>query len=834
MSVLQMILERVGEGVESEGDRYRVVEERDSYLIKEIIIGKEELRYAFIGGMWYYRGRFDLESDISLPYPFSTYYTLKIPDKRYNGRVCRSLIYTKMPVIALQFKDRCIFMEFDPVIEVKGKEIFPFISLHEDQSSYIISFHIFNRYSIKTKESAWLGFGKKRKICVGLKPGDSFEFRLRIKEIKDWKEGVRDFVSKKLPKEAKIEDPYRIFLKGKNALWRSFDSLTGTFLQLPWSRAPGFVFVNSSYSLPSFDAVRLHYFERWFRESGDEDFKEWSNRLRDIFKNPRLYKRGLRKGRGIIWYNMTNLAGDDLEGFFYMDCGYSGYPGGQATIAFHLLRFLEMEKDEELDRLVRESLDYIASTQKGNGSWPMAIRQEGFIRFRPEDLERFETHGGTAECVRALLLGYRRFGDGEMLERALRGLNYLDTEYPVCYHGLRDIGIREAEAFSAIAVMEAFMDAFEVLGKRDYLERALTYAYYALTWFYFYDTKQMELSFNFHPISESITPRISPYESLLLVSTYNRLSKLSGDPFWKDIAKILFVRTIRWTSENGGICEGIFPRFSNGLEPLPMEQTFATVELMNASTNFFRFQDKRDEHEKDIEEEDKDIEFVIRDGKKLILLLRGREKLVFDVEKFRIEPIDGVQMSEHGIFFSFFDPYSLSSSIKRRIKRFLRGRYGKFLLGLSEVKSFIWGVREPRIVREPKVYPLEKVKKKRFSVEIEKNNTAKIYYQTSLHRIESRIRALRENGKIRVLFDPLIIKVLGHDLSCKKVLFPVIEGKPERVEGRKIVFKGFSVFASSGRVMITEGFTAVDQTLSTNWTHGGIYKGALGIEIDAE
>ncbi|HDO19441.1 MAG TPA: hypothetical protein ENG74_01810, partial [Thermoplasmatales archaeon] len=138
------------------------MKQSDRFVVKEILVKKEELEYAFIGGMWYYRNRFSLESNISLPYPFSTYYTIKILDKRYGDRLCRSLIYVKMPVVVLQFKEKCIFIEFDPVLRIKDREIFPFISLDENDDFYIVSFYIFNEFYVKSKENAWLGFGKKR------------------------------------------------------------------------------------------------------------------------------------------------------------------------------------------------------------------------------------------------------------------------------------------------------------------------------------------------------------------------------------------------------------------------------------------------------------------------------------------------------------------------------------------------------------------------------------------------------------------------------------------------------------------------------------------------
>ena len=132
--------------------------------------------------MWYSKKDFSLNhEDISLPYPFSTYYTTKILDKRYNDVTYRSLYYVKMPVVVLQFQDECICVEFDPVIQYGNQEIIPFISLSEDKEYYVVSFYLFNEFYIKEKKYAWLGVGKKKNITLDFKSGDSFQFSVKMK-----------------------------------------------------------------------------------------------------------------------------------------------------------------------------------------------------------------------------------------------------------------------------------------------------------------------------------------------------------------------------------------------------------------------------------------------------------------------------------------------------------------------------------------------------------------------------------------------------------------------------------------------------------------------------
>jgi len=566
---------------------YTVKKPREIMILKKIFIKKKPISYFYIGGMCYSKNQFTLKNNISLPYPFTSYYTLKIIDKNINKLLCRSLIYVKLPLLAIQFEHKCISIKFDPVIKINEQKIYPFISLDEDKDNYIVTFYLFKNFEIKEKKNAWLGFGKKKKIELNLKSGDCFNFSVETSLNKNWKEPVKTLISNNIDDMKIKKNPTKIFKNARKALWRSYDNITGSFLQLPWRKSTDFALVNSSYSLMTYEAIRLNYFYKWYKKFNDKQYLDWALKLRDHFINPNLMIKNPRIGEGIIWYNMTNLTRSGLKGYFYMDCGYAGYPGGQASIAYNLLRYLEHQDDFEIEKTVKKSIQYILSTQKKNGAWPMAIHQRGILKFRPEKLHLYDTHGGTAECVRALFLGYKNFKDIKMKKAAQKGLDFLISTNPICYNGLRDIGINEPEAFSAIIIIDAFLDAYEITSDKKYLENALNYAYYTLTWFYLNNFEQDPFKFNFHPISYSITPRISPYENFWIVSTYIRLYNITKEIIWKKIAVKSYNAGTIWITENGGICEGVFPNFKNELNLLPMEQTFATIELMNASTNFF-------------------------------------------------------------------------------------------------------------------------------------------------------------------------------------------------------------------------------------------------------
>jgi len=414
-----------------------------------------------------------------------------------------------------------------------------------------------------------------------------------------------------------------------------------------------------------------------------------------------------------------------------------------------------------------------------------------------------------------------------MKNAALKGLSYLESNYPICYNGLRDIGINEVEAFSAVSIIDAFLDAYDVTNDEKCVENALTYAYYTLTWFYLYDTRNLKLKYSFHPISYSITPRLSPYESVWIVSTYLRLSEVTGDDLWRRMATATYNETVKWRSSNGGLSEGVFPRFLTKLEPLPMEQTFATVELLMASSCFFPLTKERSSKKMRVRKEKTVIK---KDGDKLIFLYDNKEMMMFDVKRCKIVFIRGAELNKYGVSFSFFDSYSLKNRIKSFVKGCVRGRYGKFILGIGDAKYFLHGVQAPKKIDDLRIYPFERYKKKRIHVSFMENE-ARICCETDLHRIECIISVKRKDDELCISFDPVVVKVLKHDVSCKQVFFPVV-GAPlkERSDG-KLCFDGFVIAGDFRRVVETSEFTAVDQTLVTNWTHGGMYTGGFDFII---
>jgi len=823
-----MYVEEIDEAFSVKDDTYTIQEEKPVYLLKKIKIKKQGFRYSFLGGMWYTQDEFSFKQHISLPFPFSTYYTFKILDREQDNTVYRSALYVKTPVFILQSDSSCTAITFDPVIDVNGHEVYPFICLEEDETYYMISFHIFTSYQIKTKENAWLGKGRKKDITLDLSKEDTFQFKTEVGMYPSWQDAVKTLFKSFPHHSIPLPDIDNIFYNAKKALWRSYDALTGSFIQLPWRDNTGFTFQNSSYSLLSYEAVRLDYFSKWSQSLKDSTLLEWQQKIKKQFTNPLLSTRPLKKGEGLIWYNMTNLTKKGLTGYFYMDCGYSGYPGGQATTVYHLLHYLQQNPDEALQKRVHQTVSYIISTQQDDGSWPMAIRQQGIIRFRPEKLEQVVTYGGTGEAVRALLLASEIYNEDTYSEAAKRGLAFLTTSYPICYHGLRDIGIHEAEAFSAVPIINAFLDAYDTTKNEEYLSQAFTYAWYLVPWIYTYDTKYWTLSYTFHPISYSITPRVSPYETAWVVSLFLRLSTYEDSSFWKNLAKTCYLSVVPFISTTGGLSEGVFPYYQSSLKPLPMEQTFATVELMQASFQFMKQTSKKPMIKK---QKTEDADFEMKQDKDILTLFYKKQRLCsLDASQCKITYLKDVTLGPKGIGLSFNGPYRKRKRLKQKLILSLRGQTGKYLLGAKDALYAITGVKAPKrpVKTSFDAFSNHIVSS---SITIISPLQASIKIRSRFHEVDLFLQIRSSKDTIHIDIDPLNISVLTHDLSCDGAFIPVIDAPARIIDDENIQIEGCMLKGHFPSIIKKDELVAIDRTYETNWTHGGIYSTALHLII---
>ena len=684
-------------------------------ILETIKVKKGKLKHFFIGGM-VYNTKFSFDTGSKNTYPFTTYYLFKIPDKFEDGIRYRSLVYCKLPLICLQFENYCKCIEFE------FRETLPFVGLKEMEDYYEIIFKHFPEITIKEKKNAWLGFPRKKNIKL---PFGKARFRVRVYEKKSWKDAVNDFFQRQ-NFDTIVPDVNNLMKGVKEALFRSYDNELGIFLQMPWVNSTGFCMDKYSYSLMGFEAKRLNYFYELYEKTGDPDYMMWCKKLESLFLNPKLYK---KTKNGLVWYNLTHFNGKELEGMFYLDIGYAGYPPGQATISYNLGKYLEKRENDNLKNLLKENLEYIFNTQNSDGSWQSALP------YKKIPVRKWrKSEGSTAECVKALLQGFKIFYEEKYKESALRGLKFLERENIICKNVLRDIGIDEPEAFSAILAAEAFLDAYDLFKNKEYLGMAEKYAYHMLTWHYWYG-KQKGF---FHPISESITPRISPFESLMAIKVYKKLYEKTSNVLWNKISDFLFSRVLKVLDRNNGLSEGIFITPNGEFSPLPMEQTFATAELLHTCLLYTAYIHKAQNKEP----------------------LKIREEggiVIEDMVKISKE----IKINDKELKILLSDPYSVVSKFYRKASLLLR-KFG-FLNSARDIRYLFRGVAPPRkkckYMRPLNLSECEITKKE---------NEVTIYKSFPFHDIKI---TFYKSKKMKMDVE---IRIKEHDLRCEKV---IINGK---------------------------------------------------------
>lgn len=745
----------------------------------------EEPEYWFIGGLRYGKGKIDLETESEINFPYTTYYTDKVLSFTKNGTRYIPLSEIKLPLIVLQYKDRCLAAQIEPVIDTEEGPAHHFIGMTDRGLEIVVP----EKFRRKTKDAEWLGKGKKKTQ----RNPDVKEYSLNFKQFDNWQEAVETELDRKI-ESPNIEDEEinKAFEDAQNWLFRAWDDELGVFLQLPWRKRPGFALDEYSYGLTSCEASRLDYFDEM--SNVHEEFSYWSERLKNVFKDDNMQKRDLKHGEGMAWYNTIYFNGKEIEGRFYLGTGYCGYPGGQSSISAHLLNYLERKDDRELENLVKENLQYILSTQKDSGAWPAALKNERELPLKKKDYYGKVSEGATGESVKVLLKAWSYFGDEKYRKSAERGLEYLSEEYPVCRNGLRDIGTDEIEAFSAFAVIEAFLEASKVLNDDKWLEDADTYCSYLESWMLTY-SGEPDLKGVCHPISETITQRISPFETIKTAKILLKASEVLEKELTNKIGLKALEKGLETINNTGGMSEGVFYFFGEENKSLETEQSFATSELLHT---IYRFSDSIGKTEK---KTDKKEESSLKLEKNRIV---SNNSTAFDLEKFGFAKIREDTISQE---LMFKGPYSRRSRLRSKILSKMRKI--NYSVALKDVKSLWKGIKPKDISYSSKSFS-DVDKTIETSIE---DGRCVFSIDADIYIIEGEARINEENF-FEVEFE---ISTSIHDLICEKVVIETNKDKEsDPQEDNRINLENSE--------LTEEGF---DISRKGNWTHGGLYRGKI-------
>jgi hypothetical protein len=82
-----------------------------------------------------------------------------------------------------------------------------------------------------------------------------------------------------------------------------------------------------------------------------------------------------------------------------------------------------------------------------------------------------------------------------------------------------------------------------------------------------------------------------------------------------------------------------------------------------------------------------------------------------------------------------------------------------------------------------------------------------------------------------VIIDPLEIYVLGHDLNCTGCFVPIIDAPSKIIDKNTIQIQDCIIKGEFPLIHMGTTRTIIDQTMATNWTHGGVFSTWLEITL---
>jgi hypothetical protein len=260
-----------------------------------------------------------------------------------------------------------------------------------------------------------------------------------------------------------------------------------------------------------------------------------------------------------------------------------------------------------------------------------------------------------------------------------------------------------------------------------------------------------------------------------------------------------------------------------------MEQTFATTELMNASYQFMKKTQlqkmKNNKTSRNIDVEMKQEKNFLNIYYKNILIC------TVDAAQCKITYLKNTLLGPNGITVSFNGPYQILNKVKQKIKRYLRGSIGKYLLGIKDVSYVIKGVRSPK---ETQMSGIDWFSKHihSYSIDWSSKQNAIIKATSSNHQVLFNIQVSVRKNVPTIIIDPVEIYILGHDLDCTRCFVPVIDAPGKIIDKNTLQIQDCLIKGDFPSIQVDTKSTVIDQTLATNWTHGGVFSTWLEITLN--
>jgi hypothetical protein len=187
-----------------------------------------------------------------------------------------------------------------------------------------------------------------------------------------------------------------------------------------------------------------------------------------------------------------------------------------------------------------------------------------------------------------------------------------------------------------------------------------------------------------------------------------------------------------------------------------------------------------------------------------------------------------VSLGTNGITISLNGSYKLLNKLKQKIKMHLRGPIGKYILGIKDISYIIKGVNLPK---EKKIKNFDWFSNhiESYSINCPSKINAIIKATSCHHEVILNIYISFQKESLNLTIDPLEIFVLQHDLECTGCFIPIINTPCKVIDKNTIQIQNCIIKGDFPSIQKYDQGIAINQSLKTNWTHGGIFSTKLEI-----
>lgn len=198
--------------------------------------------------------------------------------------------------------------------------------------------------------------------------------------------------------------------------------------------------------------------------------------------------------------------------------------------------------------------------------------------------------GCNAEGSLALFSAFETTNKDSYLKTAVKALDYVNQFLrpgPIAFGYLRDNKMIEIEGISAVFLIMAGLKGYRTLGSKDYLNSAVSWGYYLLTWIRIWRIRNFKVDWAMDPLISSSKPRISNYETSLAARAFLDLFRFTNDRFWLHMTENVF-SCINIENEYRGYREELYIALDKKLKSIYFESSHATSAILNFLLQYCR------------------------------------------------------------------------------------------------------------------------------------------------------------------------------------------------------------------------------------------------------